>query len=657
MTEHREVIQIVSPADGEEIADFLTVALCWQYPMRSERVVGGIPYPYFNYPQVVLRVSANPDLSQPLVDLVLRDNQTAYRMALLPQTTYYWQVTPVDEEGERPECAARARFTTGRPRLDATDDDATRYRNPREGAHWLHEKPVPFARHEPLSPWYDTKSYRTSHLPAFDEVKDKLPVPVYDGHQDVLETYWYCWKTLLHHWYFAPDAPNHHAVANLCGTKPWGPWGSTMVWDTAFILYFARYGHQAYPFITAFDNCYARQHENGFICRESDKDNHEVYVWFPVNPPLFAWAEWHYYRISGDKERLARVFLPIVKHYEWWMTYQRRTNGVYWTDTFQEADDSPRNPLVHDAVSATSYQALAAVCLSQMAAEIGRTDMCGFFSEEYARLGELVNQWFWDEEHRLYNDLNAAHEFITEPRPGVFCKHGHMFWPLIAGIATGERALDLVRELMDPTSFNRRNGVPSLSADSDGYLGGPDGAGSYWKGSVWPPIQCMVAEGLKRYGQREALLDPGRPVPERHGRGVRERGHHQGVSGSGPPDRTRSRGVRRLGRGRSRRFSARVRPGFRIRRPGSQGRVADHQAGEARHTELPARRFHHRSRLCRARIDGRAAPDHGCQRRGIRSPRRGRRQDGRKADRQRREPVCGASWRTEPARVTAREGQ
>ena len=77
-----------------------------------------------------------------------------------------------------------------------------------------------------------------------------------------------------------------------------------MVLDTAFILQFARYGQAGYPFITALDNCYARQHENGFICRESDRENREVYVIYPVNPPLFSWAEWEYYRLSGDKNPL-----------------------------------------------------------------------------------------------------------------------------------------------------------------------------------------------------------------------------------------------------------------------------------------------------------------------------------------------------------------
>jgi hypothetical protein len=487
-------LKVIYPLDGETIENSLTAILKWQYPYKEDK------NPYYS---INLKVSQNSDMSDPLVDVPLKDHQTFYQLAVLPETTYYWEITPSDS----PDLVTKAVFKTGKPDINLSADDSIRYKNPRIGSHWLYMDCQEFDEYEPLSPWYDIKSYLTSPPPTLEDIKEKLPVPILDGHPEVLEAYWYCWKTLLSVWYFSPESSDHQAVSNICGIKSWGPWGSTMVWDTAFILHFARYGHQAYPFITALDNCYARQHENGYICRETDKNNREVYVIFPVNPPLFAWAEWEYYLISGDRERLGRVFLPMIKHYEWWMTYQRRENGLYWTDTFQEADDSPRNSLVYYAASANSYQALTALCLSKIAHEIGRNDMETFFKDEHEKIGAMVNKYFWDEEHKIYNDLTADGKFITELKPDVFCKHAHMFWPLLAEIATDERAEAMAQELRNPDSFYRRNGVPCLSADSEGYLGGPEGTGQYWRGAVWPPTQCMVQEGLKNYNQAELLYD------------------------------------------------------------------------------------------------------------------------------------------------------
>jgi glycogen debranching enzyme len=77
-----------------------------------------------------------------------------------------------------------------------------------------------------------------------------------------------------------------------------------------------------------------------------------------------------------------------------------------------------------------------------------------------------------------------------------------MFWPLMAGFTPPDRLAEMVKELQNPNSFGRRNGVPSLSADSQGYN---KETGAYWRGSVWPSAQCMVQEGLKETGQWPVL--------------------------------------------------------------------------------------------------------------------------------------------------------
>lgn len=501
-------LEAVKPADGQTIESFLTVELQWvlKQPAGDDRQAADLASK-----DLQLTVSEREDMSHPVVDVRLPVAQTGHRMAVRPATEYFWQVALGNDSARESSPAGstgraeglRGSFTTGSPRMDTTTDDAVRYRNPRPGAHYQQMNPVAPQAEEPLSPWFSKKRYHGPAPPKFEEIEQELPRPVFEGHPDALAAYWHCWKVLCGVWHYAPSEETHQAVSNIIGIRTWGPWGSTMVFDTAFILYFAKYAHQAYPFVEGFDNCYARQHENGFICRESDRENREVYVVFPVNPPLFAWAEWQYYLLSGDRRRMEAVFLPMVKHYEWWMIYQRRESGLYWTNGVQEADDSPRNGLMHYAVSATSYQALTAFYLAKIARVVDRPDMARFFDQQHRQLGQLVNQHFWDQEHEIYNDLAEDGRFITELEPGEFCKHSHMFWPLIAQIAPPQRIDGMVAELRNPQSFFRRNGVPSLSADSAGYAGGPEGTGQYWRGAVWPPIQCMVQEGLRNNGRRE----------------------------------------------------------------------------------------------------------------------------------------------------------
>ncbi len=482
--------------DPSALSDFLTATLTWAYP---NRVVEESVLPYRG---VLLEIGLQKDLRAPIISTELPDNVNYYRLAVAPDTDYYWRLVPFEKTGKVEGQKTSGSFRSGTPVIIDTDDDAIRYRNPRIGAHWEIEVSkqnafVPFAIGEPLSPWYSQKSYLGPQPPQFEDIKSRLPVPILENGEELLDLYWYSWKTFFNTWLFSPTAPNHQAVANLLGLKSWAIWGSTMVWDSAFMLHFARYANQAYPFITALDNCYARQHDNGFICRESDSQNLEVYSYFPLNPPLFSWAEWEHFQISNDAERLQRVMPPIVKHYEWYMKHQRHNDGAYWTVGFNEADDSPRNELMYYAVSATSYQALAARCLAKMAKQLGRSDLCDFFTREHAALGNLVRTRFWDSKHSLYNDLTKDGKFITELEPGVFCKHAHMFWPLIAEVADQQGVNGMTAELLNPKTFYRSSGIPSLSADSKGYRED----GQYWKGSVWPPVQCMVQEGLRLNGK------------------------------------------------------------------------------------------------------------------------------------------------------------
>jgi hypothetical protein len=474
--------QLLAPVDGSAVETPLSARLKWP-PMEGATVY-----------RVIVRQKGSA-AGKNVVDE--RVSETDLAVAVCPGTTYEWSVQAICGGKVVKASNAPFTFTTPDPKPTEITDPKVLFAGTHPGCHWMHMEEIPTDPSAVLSPWFYKKTFRDDKPPLLNDVRGKVPKPVWDGHQDLIDMYWYAWQTLFSVWLFAPPSGDNMAVSNIIGLQTWGEWGSTMVWDTAFILQFARYGNAAYPFITGLDNCYARQHESGFICRESDKTNHEVFVIYPANPPLLAWAEWRYYEATGDKDRIRKVFLPLVKQYEWYMLYQRRTSGLYWTDAFQEADDSPRNDLAHSTVSTTSIQAMSAGILAKMAVISGRPDLARWFRQDAANLKNMVNASFWDNEHTLYNDLGADGKPITVTQQGGVCKHAHMFWPMLAGITTSSRAACVASHLSDPHSFNRKSGTATLSADSNGY--NPD-TGSYWKGAVWPPTQYMVIKGLETCG-------------------------------------------------------------------------------------------------------------------------------------------------------------
>ena len=509
-----KMVRIVAPTEATVLPAFLAAKLQWEY------AAGEAPH------GINLTVTPQRSPQQPIVHVALPGDVTTYALPLVPNTTYEWTLQPTDAQGRPTVAAGRGRLTTGPIRLVQDASNAEMYKNPRLKARYSPFPPMPFVAAEPLSPWYDVKRYAMAPPPKLEDIKDRLPQPVFNGHPEILETYWYCWKTFLGVWNYAPLHPDHQAIANINGCPTWAGWGSSQVWDSFSMMHYARYGHQAYPFITQFDNAYARQHENGFICQESDNDNFEVYACHPVLTPfLIGWAEWDYYQVSGDLQRLRRVFMPLVKNYEWWMTYMRHTpDGTYGfvTPGMREPCGTDTHAFLPEltwttgAFPATAFRAAETLAMARIATLVGRPDMVRFFAAEHRRLGDYINQHYWDAEHQLYNDLcdpnhvvaayrdpQLAGQFITETKPGVFDVAAWTFLPLFAEIAPPERVQALVRLVQDADKgFNFPNGIGDssrLSPSRPKHFANAD--------NILPPIPRVVQDGFTRAGYRAAVQD------------------------------------------------------------------------------------------------------------------------------------------------------
>lgn len=80
------------------------------------------------------------------------------------------------------------------------------------------------------------------------------------------------------------------------------------MWDSAFNVMYGKYFIEAADFQVTLDNFYARQHKDGFICRELSEE--EAGDRFSrddpgsTGPNILPWAEWEYYCTTNNKERL-----------------------------------------------------------------------------------------------------------------------------------------------------------------------------------------------------------------------------------------------------------------------------------------------------------------------------------------------------------------
>ncbi len=336
---------------------------------------------------------------------------------------------------------------------------------------------------------FHSRTYTLTPLPAFEASRSSLPQPIVADHPEWEKLYWKAWELAFSH--LMQPAPESGFVSNFIDPAFNG---NTFQWDSCFMLMYAHYAEPTFHAIGTLDNFYAKQHDDGYICREISRQTGKDFVFGgienTINPPLYSWVEWQNYLLTGDKSRFRDVLPPLVKYYAWIRKHMRRENGLYWnTGLGAGEDDLVRNATAHSWVDMTAQQAQNAYFIARIAEQIGEKDVKAYFDAVNKSLSAQVTKSMWDPKTGFYYDLKKDGS-VT----GIKTVLG--FWPMMAHIASPKQAASLVAHLKDPKEFWRPNVVPALAADEKGY----SAEGQYWNGAVWAPTNFMVVKGLQDYG-------------------------------------------------------------------------------------------------------------------------------------------------------------
>ncbi len=356
------------------------------------------------------------------------------------------------------------------------------------------------------NPLVERNAFRTmprddAELPSFEESKALLPAPHWEGHEEALGCYWGSWRLAFD--MLRKPTPESGFVSSFIDTAFND---CTFMWDSCFILMFGRYGTRAFNFLGTLDNFYARQHPDGFICREIgiEQGDDRFYRFDPssTGPGLMPWTEWEYYRHFGDRERLARVFPVLLAYHQWMRAFRSWPDGSYWgTGWSTGMDNQPRPddraPYYHEAfhhqhmtwVDVCLQQILSARLLNAMSGELGQEADAQDMRQEARFLRRHVNRRLWDD---------ATHYYYDRRRDGTLSgvKSIGAYWALVAGAVPKPRLAPFVAHLENPQEFRRPHRVPSLSADDPQY----HPHGNAWAGGVWPPTNYVVLRGLTHVG-------------------------------------------------------------------------------------------------------------------------------------------------------------
>ena len=152
--------------------------------------------------------------------------------------------------------------------------------------------------------------------------KSLLPQPVYSPEPGLVDLYWAAWDLAwgrVKHQNGIPQSP--YMDENLWDDTIW-------IWDTEFMVLFCRYAPSLFPGIQSLDNFYKTI---------LDGEPVSLKIWHPDNPPFFAWVEYEYYKMTGDKRRLEYVLEDnryLQRHFYW---FEKASEGGYYVPNPLEA--------------------------------------------------------------------------------------------------------------------------------------------------------------------------------------------------------------------------------------------------------------------------------------------------------------------------------
>jgi glycogen debranching enzyme len=226
--------------------------------------------------------------------------------------------------------------------------------------------------------------------------------------------------------------------------------------------------------------------------------------------PLFVLLLGEYFARTADVETIRELWPNALAALQWidtcgdrdgdgFVEYLRQTDGGLANQGWKDSQDA----IFHsDGRYATGAIALCEVQAyvygakrhaAVLAAALGFDSVAQQLRQQAQALQEKFEEKFWCEELSIYA---LALDGAKQPCKVISSNSGQV---LLTGIARTERALRVAQTLLAPKCFSGW-GIRTLATSEAHY-----NPMSYHNGSVWPHDNGLIALGLARYGQKQAI--------------------------------------------------------------------------------------------------------------------------------------------------------
>jgi putative isomerase len=233
-------------------------------------------------------------------------------------------------------------------------------------------------------------------------------------------------------------------------------------------------------------------------------------------PPLGAFTAWLLYLRAGERSLLETSYEALARNQRWWRRYRDPDgrglvscgtsavgSGLYAGTAFGARNETgmdnsaTHDEAVYDPATRTLSTfdlglncalALDAEMLANIALVLGRADAAAEFAQAADASRRLISETLWDEERGIFAGRQRNGGFVRSVSPTSF-------YPLFCGAASKPQARRLLDHLADPETFGGPFMLPNATRNDPAFRDNV-----YWRGRIWPNVNFMVWQGLRRYG-------------------------------------------------------------------------------------------------------------------------------------------------------------
>jgi putative isomerase len=232
--------------------------------------------------------------------------------------------------------------------------------------------------------------------------------------------------------------------------------------------------------------------------------------------PIPSYLLWKLWKHTGDDALVEFAFPRLLRSHDWWFTHRDGAgrglmswgtspvgSGLYRSTKLGAKNESSMdNSPVHDEtlfdeksgcldsfdVGLNSLIVLDGEILADWALMRGDKELAERLLKRADALRARIATQLWDPAREIFANRRWSGVFVKSLAPTSF-------YPLLANAADEAQSELLEKSLNDPKRFGGAFRLPSVAREDPAYWDNV-----YWRGRVWPPLNYLTYQGLKRAG-------------------------------------------------------------------------------------------------------------------------------------------------------------